>query len=48
MTEKKNSSFSFKKFFSRKKDPLTAADKLVIIERSINKLDLAFSFLLSL
>ena len=32
MTTKKK--ISFKKLFSRKKDPLTAADKLIIIERS--------------
>ena len=34
MINKKNSSFSFKKLFTRKKDPLSPADKLVIIEQS--------------
>ena len=34
MTKKKNLWVSFKKVFVSKKDPLTSADKLVIIERS--------------
>ena len=34
MTKKKNKWVSFKNLFSSKKDPLTSADKLVIIERS--------------
>ena len=34
MTKKKNIWVSFKNLFSSKKDPLTSADKLVIIERS--------------
>lgn len=34
MTQKKNIWFSIKDFFRSNKDPLTAADKLVIIEQS--------------